>query len=115
MTDLQDRGLLETTLIIWMGEFGRTPTINSNTGRDHFPNAWSTVLGGGGIQGGQIYGATNDSGMEVRESPVTVPQLLATICGALGLDHTRQNMSSIGRPIPLVELGGEPIVELLRV
>ena len=58
MTDLRSRGLLDSTLIVWMGEFGRTPKINENAGRDHFPNAWTTVLAGGGIKGGQAIGDT---------------------------------------------------------
>lgn len=113
MKDLQERGLLESTTIIWMGEFGRTPVINPQTGRDHFPNAWSTVLAGGGIQGGQVYGATNDAGMEVADKPVEVNRLMATIMAAMGIDHTNQNMSPIGRPIRLAEPEVEPIQELL--
>ncbi|TWT58165.1 hypothetical protein KOR42_15360 [Thalassoglobus neptunius] len=111
--DLNDRGLLESTTIVWMGEFGRTPGINAQTGRDHFPNAWSTVLGGGGIRGGQVFGATNESGMEVADQPVAVNQLIATIMAAMGIDHTNQNMSSVGRPIRLAEPDVEPIKELL--
>ena len=111
--DLKDRGLLETTTVVWMGEFGRTPTINPQTGRDHFPNAWSTVLAGGGIAGGQVYGKTNDAGMEVAENPVAVNELFATIMSAMKLDYTNQNMSSVGRPIRLVEPEVEPIAELL--
>ncbi len=113
MKDLKDRGLLESTTIVWMGEFGRTPVINPQTGRDHFPNAWSTVLAGGGIQGGQVYGATDKAGMEVAENPVAVNQMIATVMGAMGIDHTIQNMSSIGRPIRLAEPDVEPIEELL--
>lgn len=113
MQDLKDRGLLETTTVVWMGEFGRTPVINPQTGRDHFPNAWSTVLGGGGIKGGQVYGATTASGMEVSENPVQVNQLFATIMAAMGIDHTRQNMSAVGRPIRLAEPDVEPISALL--
>ena len=111
--DLRDRGLLETTTILWMGEFGRTPTINGNTGRDHFPNAWSTVLAGGGIQGGQVYGATTESGQDVQDNPVDVSGLLATLLTALQIDSTNQNMSRIGRPIPLVDESAGPIEELL--
>lgn len=113
IADLKDRGLLETTTIAWMGEFGRTPAINQQTGRDHFPNAWSTVLCGGGIRGGQVYGATGDSGMEVTDRPVAVNQLMATLLAALGIDHTNQNMSPVGRPIRLAEPEVEPIRELL--
>ncbi|MEW4488855.1 DUF1501 domain-containing protein [Thalassoglobus sp. JC818] len=111
--DLNDRGLLESTTIVWMGEFGRTPGINPQTGRDHFPNAWSTVLAGGGIRGGQVFGATSDSGMEVTDQPVAVNQLIATIMAAMGIDHTNQNMSSVGRPIRLAEPDVEPIKELI--
>jgi hypothetical protein len=103
LRDLSDRGLLETTTVLWMGEFGRTPGINNMGGRDHFPNAWTTVLAGGGIRGGQVYGATSDSGMEVAVNPVAVNQLLATLLSALKIDYTKQNTSSVGRPIRLVE------------
>ncbi|WP_437204350.1 DUF1501 domain-containing protein [Planctomicrobium sp. SH664] len=113
ISDLRDRGLLETTTMLWMGEFGRTPTINGTGGRDHFPNAWSTVLAGGGIQGGQVYGETDDSGMEVTEKPVAVNELLATLMSAIGVDHTHQNLSPVGRPIRLVEPEVEPIAQLL--
>jgi uncharacterized protein (DUF1501 family) len=112
MQDLRERGLLDKTLIVWMGEFGRTPRINQNNGRDHFPAAWSTVLAGGGIKGGQVIGNTGESGMTVEERPVTVPELFATICGALGIDHNKENISSEGRPIAIVK-DGEPIRELL--
>ena len=111
--DLKQRGLLDTTLILWMGEFGRTPRINGSGGRDHFPNAWSTVLCGGGIRGGQRYGRTSDSGNSVEEDPVSTSQLLATVCKAVGIDHTKQNMSNVGRPIRIVESGAEPIEELI--
>ena len=103
ITDLKDRGLLETTMIVWMGEFGRTPRINQNGGRDHFPAAWSTVLGGGGIKGGQVYGATEADGMKVKDKPVGVSDLIATVCKGLGIDPTSQNMSNVGRPIRLAD------------
>ncbi|MFM8582780.1 MAG: DUF1501 domain-containing protein, partial [Planctomycetaceae bacterium] len=70
LEDLQQRGMLDSTLVVWMGEFGRTPLINPQTGRDHFPNAWSTVVGGGGIRGGQVVGQTADDGMTVTDRPV---------------------------------------------
>jgi uncharacterized protein (DUF1501 family) len=113
MTDLKDRGLLSSTLIVWMGEFGRTPTINGQRGRDHFPNAWSTVLAGGGIKGGTVYGKTSPGGDSVVEKPVNVPNFIATICKALGLDHTKQNMSNVGRPIRIADAGSKPIQEVL--
>lgn len=113
MADLKDRGLLDSTLIIWMGEFGRTPKINANNGRDHFPVAWTSVLAGGGIKGGQVVGKTADSGMKVEERPVVVADLLATVCLALGLDPLKQNMSNIGRPIRLADPEANPLYELL--
>jgi len=105
--------LLDTTLIVWMGEFGRTPQINGGRGRDHFPTAWSTVLAGGGIKGGQAYGKTSPDGTKVEENVVTVPTFLATVCAALGIDHKKQNMSNVNRPIRIVSPGTQPIKEVL--
>jgi uncharacterized protein (DUF1501 family) len=113
LADLKVRGLLDTTLVVWMGEFGRTPTINATKGRDHFPTAWSTALCGGGIRGGQVLGKTSADGMEVEERPVSVPDLIATICTALGLDPMKQNPSNVGRPIRLADPKGKPLGELL--
>jgi uncharacterized protein (DUF1501 family) len=97
-----------------MGEFGRTPEIAADrTGRDHFPAAWSTVLCGGGIRGGQVIGRTSDDGMKVEERPVSMSDYLATICLALGLDPTKQNMSNVGRPIRLADPNAQPITEVL--
>jgi len=111
MTDLRERGLLELTTIIWLGEFGRTPTINPSGGRDHFPRAWTTVLAGGGIQGGGAYGRTSADGANVAENPVDVPDVLATLCRALGFDPATQNISDLGRPIKIAD--GKPIEALL--
>jgi hypothetical protein len=113
MADLKDHGLLDTTLVIWMGEFGRTPRINQDSGRDHFASAWSTVLAGGGIKGGQVYGKTTPDGNEVDENLVSVPNFMCTIVKALGLDPTKQNMSNVGRPIRLADAGSKAIEELL--
>jgi uncharacterized protein (DUF1501 family) len=113
LDDLKDRGLLDTTLIVWMGEFGRTPKINPASGRDHFPQAWSTVLAGGGIRGGQAYGRTSADGMSVEDRPVTVPDLLATACRALGIDPTKQNNSNLGRPIRIADPSAKPVAEVL--
>ncbi len=114
MVDLRQRGLLESTLIVWMGEFGRTPRINNmQGGRDHFPNAWTAVLAGGGLRGGQTYGRTTADGMEVDQNRVEVPRLMATICRALGIDHTKQNMSNVGRPIRIADAGSMPIAEIV--
>jgi hypothetical protein len=111
MTDLKDRGLLESTTILWMGEFGRTPRINGSAGRDHYPAAWSTVLAGGGIKGGQAYGKTSDDGMTVTEGQTDVGDLLATLAHALGIDPRKQNLSDIGRPFRIAE--GKPIEQIL--
>jgi uncharacterized protein (DUF1501 family) len=113
MDDLKDRGLLETTTIVWMGEFGRTPKINQGKGRDHFPNAWSTVIAGGGIKGGQAVGKTSKDGTTVEERVTPTVDLLATVCAALGIDHEKQNMSNVGRPIRIVEKGAKPVTEVL--
>jgi Protein of unknown function (DUF1501) len=110
MTDLKQRGLLDTTLIVWMGEFGRTPQIQKGrNGRDHFPAAWSTVLAGGGIKGGQVVGKTSPDGMTVADRPVPTTDFLATICLALGIDPMKQNQSNVGRPIRIVDKAANPI------
>jgi len=103
MDDLSQRGLLEQTTILWMGEFGRTPQINGSTGRDHFPSAWSCVFAGGGIAGGQVYGSTSDDGTEVEEKPVDASDVLATLVQAAGVDPDKENETSSGRPIMLTE------------
>ncbi|HEX5272291.1 MAG TPA: DUF1501 domain-containing protein, partial [Gemmataceae bacterium] len=113
MSDLKQRGLLDSTLIVWMGEFGRTPKISPDKGRDHFPNAWSTVLAGGGIKGGQVIGKTSPDGMTVAERPVPATDFLSTVCRALGLDPDKQNPSNVGRPIRIVEKTAQPIKEVL--
>jgi hypothetical protein len=113
MKELDERGLLDSTLIVWMGEFGRTPAINSAGGRDHFPQAYSSVLAGGGIRGGQVIGRTSADGMTVDDRPVSVPDLLATVCNALGVDPMQQNDSNLGRPIRIVDPGAKPISEVL--
>jgi hypothetical protein len=113
MTDLKERGLLDDTLVVWMGEFGRTPRINADNGRDHYPKAWSTVLAGGGIKGGRVVGKTSPDGTTVEERPVGVPDLLATVCLALGMDPLKENMSNVGRPIRIVEKTALPIKEVL--
>jgi hypothetical protein len=113
MADLKDHGLLDDTLIVWMGEFGRTPRINGQNGRDHYPKAWSTVLAGAGIKGGQVVGKTSPDGTTVEQRLVGVPDLLATVCLALGIDPLKENMSNVGRPIRIVEKTAQPIKEIL--
>jgi len=109
--DLKQRGMLERTLVIWMGEFGRTPRINPRSGRDHYPRAFSVALAGGGVRGGQVIGQTDAGGVEVTERPVTVPDLFQTFCRGLSIDADHENMSPIGRPIKIVE-GGEVVEEV---
>jgi uncharacterized protein (DUF1501 family) len=115
--DLDERGLLDTTLVIAMGEFGRTPVINAALGRDHWPNCWSLALSGGGIKTGQAVGASDDRGYNVTERVVTMGDLYATIYKALGIDWTKEYMSPIGRPIKIAnsldDRTGEPVKELL--
>jgi len=112
LVDLERRGIAGSTLVVWMGEFGRTPTINANDGRDHFPAAWSAVLAGAGIRGGIVHGETDAEGARVVKDPVTVPNLLATIATALGLDPADLAQSPAGRPISLTD-GGVPVRALL--
>ena len=113
LEDLYDRGLdRDVSVIVW-GEFGRTPKINENAGRDHFPNAWSTVLAGGGLRGGQAIGDTGADGEQIKNRPVSVPDLLATIVKGLGIDPMKQNLATDGRPIRIVDIKAEPIKEIL--
>jgi hypothetical protein len=111
--DLKQRGMLDSTIVVWMGEFGRTPRINPQKGRDHFSSAWTTVLGGGGIKGGSVVGRTSADGMSVEHRPVTAPDLLATVCKSLGIDHQKQNMSNVQRPIRIVDKAAKPLTEVL--
>ena len=111
MRDLDERGLLDSTTILWMGEFGRTPQINASAGRDHFPGAWSTVLAGGGIAGGQAYGKTSDDGTTVIDGEIDVADLLTTLSRAVGVGSGKSQMDHDGRPIPIAD--GKPIKEVL--
>jgi hypothetical protein len=115
VSDLKERGLLESTLVIWMGEFGRTPRINTRgarPGRDHYPRAWSTVLVGGGIKGGQVVGKTDKEGATVLERPISAIDFMATVCQVLGINYNKQNNSPNGRPIRIVDKGAKPVQEL---
>ena len=110
--ELQARNLLDSTLIIWMGEFGRTPKINGNEGRDHYPQAWSAVLAGGGVRGGQTYGQTDAEGAKVVDKQVAVPDLFATISTLLGMNPAKSFMTPVGRPISITEKG-VPVRDLI--
>ena len=96
--DLSERDLLDETVILWLGEFGRTPRINMNDGRDHHPNGWSAVIAGGGTRGGQVIGSTNEDGTQVITDPIAVPDLFASLCFALGINYEEENYSRSGRP-----------------
>jgi|CXWL01.1.fsa_nt_gi hypothetical protein len=111
LKDLRQRGMLDSTLVVWAGEFGRTPTINPRAGRDHYPRAFNIALAGGGVKGGQVIGSTDAGGTTVEDRPVGVSDLLRTVCHSLKIDADHEHMSSIGRPIKIVD-GGEVITEV---
>ncbi len=113
ISDLKERGLLDKTLVAWMGEFGRTPKVNPRTGRDHWPRNFNAFLAGGGIQGGQVIGETAKDGMGIVKDPVTVPDLFSSICKSLDLNPGKENMSPVGRPLKIVD-GGTPVAALFR-
>jgi hypothetical protein len=110
--DLERRHLLATTTIVWMGEFGRTPRINQNAGRDHWPRSWSVVIGGGGMKKGQVIGATDKDGVDVVDHPISVQDLIATMTKTMGMNPATQYTTPRGRPIKIVD-GGQPIKELV--
>ena len=113
VTDLDQRGLLEDTLVIAMGEFGRTPWLNEARGRDHYPNAWSLAMAGGGVRGGVVHGSTDALGVEVTEGRVDQRNLFATIFSALGIDP-HQEYELPGLPtFHRVEGKAKPITEVL--
>jgi hypothetical protein len=111
IADLAHRRLLDRTLVVWMGEFGRTPRINQNAGRDHWPRSWSVVIGGGGMKGGQVVGSTDKDGIDVTDRPVGVMDLIATMTKAMGISVDTQYTTPRGRPMKVVD-GGKPIAEL---
>src|SRR5262245_23809538 len=109
--DLTQRGLLQDTAIIWMGEFSRTPRINGNTGRDHWARAWSVVVGGAGMKGGLAVGSTNSDGTSVETEPYTSQDVMASVCKALGISLETTFTSKSGRPMKIAN-GGKVIKEL---
>jgi hypothetical protein len=112
VADLAQRGLLESTMVVWMGEFGRTPRINQNAGRDHWPRSWSIVMGGGGMKGGQAVGDTDKDGVDIVDRPVGVMDVIATMTKTMGIDLATQYTTPRGRPMKVVD-GGAPITELV--
>ena len=111
LTDLADRGMLENTLVVWMGEFGRTPKIKPDGGRDHYSKGWPVVMSGAGVRGGQVIGATDADGIDVTDRPIGVADLCQTFCHIMGLKPEDEYRTTDNRPIKLVE-GGSVIQEL---
>ena len=103
--ELNERGLYEDTAIVWMGEFGRTPNINTDAGRDHYAKAWSVVVGGAGFKGGQIIGATNDKGTDVITEPYSSEDLMASVINSLGISLETNFTSNDGRPMKIANSG----------
>jgi hypothetical protein len=112
LTDLAESGQLQDTLVIWMGEVGRTPQINNRAGRDHFISAWTVVLSGGGIKGGVVHGASDADGKTVKDNPVSEGDLFATIYTALGINPREKHYHGL-RPVWITPEGTKPVKELL--
>ena len=110
--DLSASGRLEKTLVMVLSEFGRTPRVNDGGGRDHHARCFSCLVAGGGTEGGQIIGASDEDGVLPAERPVQVSDLHATICHALGVDFKKEIMTPLGRPMTLVKKGASPVSEL---
>jgi len=111
LQDLHDRGLLKDTLVVWMGEFGRTPQINPLAGRDHWPGSQSIILAGAGVPAGQLLGATDKDGGAAISHKVSPADLTATIYRKLGIDYTQEYVTPQQRPVRILD-GGEPVSEL---
>ena len=111
VADLASRGLLEDTVVLCMGEFGRTPRINGNAGRDHWARSWSVVAGGGGIEGGKVIGATNEDGTRVTTEPYSAEDLMSSVCQAMGISLKTTYTAGNGRPMKIAG-GGKVIGEL---
>lgn len=109
--DLKDRGLLDDTLVVWSGEFGRTPKVNARGGRDHYPRAFNSWLAGCGVKGGQVIGSTTRDGSAIEDRPVEVADFLKSICHGLNVDASHENISPLGRPLKVVD-GGNVVEEL---
>lgn len=112
LRDLHDSGRLDTTLVVWIGEMGRTPRINRTGGRDHWPHCYSALLAGGGVRGGQVYGSSDAQAAQPRESPCSPADIQATIFHCLGVDPEATIADQVSRPLPLFE--GTPLRTLLR-
>jgi len=111
VTDLEERGLLDETLVVWMGEFGRTPKFKGK-GRDHYAKAWTTMFMGAGVKGGQVIGRSDKIGATVEDRPVAVQDFMATICGIMGVDVEKETTLADGRPVKFIDEKPKPITEL---
>jgi hypothetical protein len=114
LTDLRAHGLLDSTLVVWQGEFGRMPISQRGVGRDHNPGAMSIWMAGAKIQGGQIIGSSDEFGYKAAEQPISVHDLHATVLHLLGLDHTKLTYRFNGRDMRLTDVYGEPIPQIVR-
>ncbi len=112
VNDLERRGMLEDTLVVWMGEFGRTPKIKKDGGRDHYAKGWLTAMAGGGVVPGRVIGSTAKDGIDVAERPVGVQDLYMTFCHSLGIDHEKEYITEQDQPLKLVKEGGKVVSEL---
>ena len=113
MSELRDRGLLESTTIVWLGEFGRTPTSENGNGRDHNHHGFAMWMAGGGVKGGMTYGATDEFGFKAAVDKMHVHDLHATILHLLGLDHERLTYHHAGRDFRLTDVYGRVVHEIL--
>lgn len=116
LADLKDRGLLDSTLVIWMGDFGRTPKINARgekPGRDHYPRAWTSLMAGAGLKGGRVIGKTDEKGGTVIENPISAVDFMGGVCQVLGIDSSKWYQTPIGRPIRVVDKSAKPIPGLI--
>jgi uncharacterized protein (DUF1501 family) len=117
VADLKERGLLDSTLVVWMSEFGRTPQFgpgrDSSLGGGHWAKAWATALAGGGIKAGQVIGKVDARGAEPTEGPVSGQDFLATLCAILGIDHTKEYETKEGRPMSFLKRSARPVPGLI--
>ena len=111
VSDLAETGMLEKTMIIMLSEFGRTPVINKDAGRDHWASVFSCFMAGGGLKGGTVIGSSDEDGAHPKDRPVQVADIHATVCHALGIDPNKEVMTPLQRPMKLVD-GGKPVMEL---
>jgi uncharacterized protein (DUF1501 family) len=109
LDDLEDRGMLEDTLVVWMGEFGRTPKINKNVSRDHWPRCYTSLLAGGGVKGGYVYGASDANGMYPDKYPVRPEDLAATLYTLMGIDPGTEVRDRTDRPLVIA---GQPVTDI---